>query len=60
VTERAVSLLGRIRAPRLLDTTGLGLVTAAAWTVHLGLGLLVAGASCLAISWLTEHRETTP
>lgn len=35
--------------PLLLVVTGLALITAAAWVVHISLGLACAGLSCLAI-----------
>lgn len=57
MTDRAASLLGRIRAPRLLDLAGLGLLTAAATTISTGLGLAVAGVGCLLGSWVTERRD---
>jgi hypothetical protein len=43
----------RLRAP-LLTIAGLGCLSAAAFVVHLALGLAVAGVSWLALEWLTR------
>ncbi len=38
----------------LLNVAGLGLVSAAAWTLHLAAGLAVAGLSCLLLGRAAE------
>lgn len=37
-----------------LTTGGLGFLSAAAWTVHLALGLAAVGISLLVLEWLSE------
>lgn len=39
----------------VLTAAGLGLLTAAAWTVALPLGLASAGVACLILEWLVKR-----
>lgn len=41
----------------VLTVAGFALISAAAFVVHLGAGLLVAGVSLLVIEWLSEGGE---
>ena len=54
-TSRRVTTAAR--AVPWLDTAGLGLITAAAGTVHTVAGLAAAGLSLLAISWMRDDRS---
>lgn len=48
--------LARVRARRtaVLTTAGLGLLTAAAWSLALPAGLAVGGLCCLLLDWLLD------
>lgn len=50
ITKAVVAVVFRF----LLVVAGLVLLTAAAWTVTLWLGLAVAGVSCLLLEWIVK------
>jgi hypothetical protein len=53
---RVRAILERLRKHHttVLDLAGLVLIVAALWVVATWLGLLTAGAACLAVSWRTS------
>jgi uncharacterized membrane protein len=51
ITKAALAVVLRF----LLVVAGLVLLTAAAWTVTLWLGLAVAGVSCLLLEWIVKR-----
>ncbi|MFF3326100.1 hypothetical protein [Streptomyces sp. NPDC002889] len=51
---RATALAHRAR---LLETAGLGLLSAAAGVLHLAAGLAVGGVSLLVLAWLLEPDD---
>lgn len=56
---RARSLTGLWRRVRtaILSVGGFGLLSAAAWTLHVAAGLAVAGLSLLVLEWLSESSD---
>jgi hypothetical protein len=56
LAARVVAALPRARTA-LLSVAGFALLSAAAWTVAVPLGLAAAGASLLVLEWLTEERR---
>lgn len=55
--QRTVHTAVRSLAPFILEVGGLTLISAAAWTLTLSLGLLVAGLSCWVLQWRIRGAE---